>query len=476
MRSYDAIVVGSGPNGLAAAITLRRAGLAVLVVEAKNVLGGCLHSAELTLPGFAHDVCSAVYPLALDSPFFATLPLGQFGLEWIYSPAPLAHPFDDGTAVLLERDVELTSTTLDRDARAYRRLMTPLVRDWPRLQFDLLGPLRLPRYPIKLAQFGWLALHSASNLGRKCFTDARARALLAGLSAHSMLSLDQVPSAAFGLILGITGHAVGWPLPKAGAQSIATALAAYFHSIGGESRTGLRVNSLEELPPARAILCDVTPLQLVSIAGTRLSPDYRRQLLSYRYGFGAFKMDWAIEGPIPWRASECLRAATVHLGGRGEEIAASESACARGEPGVKPFVLLVQPSLFDCTRAPSGKQCVWAYCHVPNGSGFDMTDRIEAQIDRFAPGFRDRIIARSIMPPKKLEEQNANLVGGDINGGAADLKQLWLRPSIRLYSTPARGLYLCSSSTPPGGGVHGMCGYFAAKTALRREWNLRTAV
>jgi phytoene dehydrogenase-like protein len=469
---YDAIIIGSGPNGLAAAITLARAGLSVLVLEAEQTLGGCLRSAELTLPDFVHDVCSAVHPLAITSPFFRTLPLAEYGLQWVHSPVPLAHPLDDGTAVLLERDVEATSVMLDNDTKAYRKLMNPFVRDWHQLQMDLLGPPRVPRYPISLVRFGWRALRSAWGVANGSFSNMRARALFAGLAAHSMLPLEQVPSAAFGLILGITGHAVGWPVPRGGARNIAKALAAYFHSLGGEIQTGVRVGSLEELPPARAILCDLTPRQLLSVAGNRLSPSYRRHLQRYRYGFGVFKMDWAIDGPIPWRAAECLRAATVHLGGPLEEIAASERACGMGQIATRPFVLLAQQSLFDCTRAPAGKHCVWAYCHVPNGSTFDMADRIETQIERFAPGFRKRIIARSTMAPRELERHNANLVGGDISGGAANLRQLLLRPSIRLYRTPARGLYLCSSSTPPGGGVHGMCGYFAARMALAREWKL----
>ena len=418
---YDAIIIGSGPNGLAAAITLARAGLAVLVLEAEETLGGGLRSAELTLPGFVHDVCSAVHPLAIASPFFCTLPLAEYGLDWVHSTVPLAHPLDDGTAVVLERDVEATSMRLDNDRKAYSKLMAPLVRDWHQLRFDLLRPPHVPRYPISLARFGWRGLRSAFGMAKGCFRGVRAQALFGGLAAHSMLPLEQVPSAAFGLILGMTGHAVGWPVPRGGARNIAKALAAYFHALGGEIQTSVRVRSLDELPPVRAILCDLTPRQLLSVAGNRLSPGYRRQLEAYGYGFGVFKMDWAIDGPIPWRAAECFRAATVHLGGTLEEIAASERTCGRGEISKKPFVLLAQQSLFDGTRAPEGKHCVWAYCHVPNGSTFDMADRIEAQIERFAPGFIKRIIARSTMAPRELERHNANLVGGDINGGAASL-------------------------------------------------------
>jgi phytoene dehydrogenase-like protein len=469
---YDAIVIGSGPNGLAAAITLCRAGLSVLVLEAEQTVGGGVRSAELTLPGFTHDVCSAVHPLAIASPFFRTLPLAGYGLQWVHSPAPLAHPLDGGTAVLLERDVQETGIKLGGDSNAYRKLMCPLVRDWHELESDLLGPPRAPRYPIKLARFGWRALRSGYGFAKGSFSSVQARALFAGLAAHSMLPLEQVPSAAFGLVLGITGHAVGWPVPRGGAQNITRALVAYLRSLGGEIRLGTRVHSLDELPASRAVLCDLTPRQLLSLAGNRLPSGYQRQLQRYRYGFGVFKMDWAIDGPIPWRAAECLRAATIHLGGTLEEIAASERACGMGQIALRPFVLLAQPSLFDGTRAPPGRHCVWAYCHVPNGSAFDMTDRIEAQIERFAPGFRERIVARSVMSPQDLERHNANLVGGDINGGAANLRQLFLRPTVRLYTTPSRGLYLCSSSTPPGGGVHGMCGYFAARAALAREWKL----
>jgi phytoene dehydrogenase-like protein len=467
---YDAIIIGSGPNGLAAAITLCRAGLSVLVLEAEQTAGGGVRSAELTLPGFIHDVCSAVHPLAVASPFFRTIPLAEYGLQWIHSPAPLAHPLDDGTAVVMERDVQETSFQLEGDSTAYRKLMGPLVRDWHELESDLLGPPRVPHYPIKTARFGWRAWRSGHGLAKTFFSSMRARALFAGLAAHSMLPLEQVPSAAFGLVLAITGHAVGWPIPQGGAQNIARALIAYLRSLGGKILLGVRVRSLDELPASRAVLCDLTPRQLLRLAGNRLPSSYQYRLQRYRYGFGVFKMDWAIDGPIPWRAAECLRATTVHLGGTLEEIATSERECGRGRIASRPFVLLAQPSLFDRTRAPSGRHCVWAYCHVPNGSAFDVTDRIEAQIERFAPGFRERIVARSIMSPQDVERHNANLVGGDINGGAANLRQLFLRPTVRLYTTPARGLYLCSASTPPGGGVHGMCGYFAARAALAREW------
>jgi phytoene dehydrogenase-like protein len=465
--SWDAIVIGSGPNGLAAAIVLARTGRSVLVLEAEETIGGGTRSAALTLPGFLHDVCSAVHPLARASPFFRMLPLAEHGLEWIDPPAPLAHPLDDGTAAILERSVEATSEMLGQDAGAYRKLMTPLVADWDRLKTALLGPLGWPRHPVAFARFGLRALRPAYRLAHGWFEGKHARALFAGLAAHSMLPLEQRPSAAFGLVLGMTGHAVGWPIPRGGAQKIADALAAYFRSLGGVILTGTRVESLEVLPPAKAILCAVTPRQLLQIAGPRLPAAYRRKLERYRYGVAAYKVDWALAGPIPWTAKVCERAGTVHLGGTLTEIAAAERAPWQGKPAAQPFVLLAQPSLFDATRAPHGQHTAWAYCHVPNGSTVDMVEHIEAQIERFAPGFRVRVLARSISPPAELERHNANLVGGDINGGAQDLSQLFARPTLQFYTTPARGLYLCSSSTPPGGGVHGMCGYFAAQAALR---------
>jgi phytoene dehydrogenase-like protein len=469
--SYDAIVVGSGPNGLAAAITLAQAGLAVLVYEAKDIIGGGSRSMELTLPGFVHDVCSAIHPLALDSAFFRSLPLKQYGLEMIQPLAPLAHPLDDGTAVMLERSIEATAAGLGSDAKSYRKLMTPLVADWPKIEGIVLAPLgpQSLLHPFALANFGFKAIRSAQGLYEGLFKEERARAILAGISAHSLLPLEQPPSAGAGLLLGILGHAVGWPLPRGGSQKIPDALAGYFHSLGGEIHTGVEVKSLEILPPARVILCDVTPRQLLRIAGDHLPGRYQRQLRRYRYNPGIFKMDLALDGPIPWKAQECLRAGTVHIGGTLPEIAAAERAVAQGEHPEKPYVLLAQQSLFDPTRAPKGKHTVWAYCHVPNGSTFDMTERIEAQIERFAPGFRDRILARRTMTALEMERYNANYIGGDINGGVQDLWQFFTRPAIRPvpYSTPVKNLFICSSSTPPGGGVHGMCGYYAAQAALR---------
>jgi phytoene dehydrogenase-like protein len=465
---YDTVVVGSGPNGLAAAVELARNGRSVAVLEAEDTVGGGTRSAELTLPGFVHDVGSAIHPLGYASPFFSTLPLDEHGLEWVHPPAPLAHPFDDGTAAVLERSVAETGETLGSDAAAYRRFMEPLARDFDRIIDSLLGPPRLPRHPLALARFGLRAFRSARGLAEELFEGEKARGLFAGNAAHSFLPMEQVPSAAFGLVLSVVGHAAGWPFPKGGSQKIADALVSYLRSLGGEVHAGIRVRSVEEVPRARAVLLDVTPRQLLEISGHHFPGRYRRALARYRYGPGVFKVDFALDGPIPWEAEGCGRAGTVHLGGTLDEVSAGEDAVSRGEHPEKPFVLLAQQSLFDETRAPEGKHTVWAYCHVPNGSTVDMTERIEKQIERYAPGFRDRILAKSTMGPADLQRANANHIGGDINGGLQDLSQLFTRPVARLtpYSTPVGGLYICSSSTPPGGGVHGMCGFFAARAAL----------
>ena len=469
MAGYDAVVVGSGPNGLAAAITMAQAGKSVLVLEARDTIGGGCRTAELTLSGFLHDVCSAIHPLGLGSPFFKTLPLRDHGLEWIHPSAPVAHPLDDGTAVMVERSIEATAAGLGPDAKAYRRLMGPLVDGWDTLAPDLLAPLRVPRHPAAMARFAVKAIRSARGLAESRFEGERARALLAGLGGHAIMPLERMTSAAIALVLGASAHAVGWPMPRGGSRKVAEALAGTLTALGGEIRTGSVVESLDALPPARVILCDVTPRQLLKIAGDRLRGRYRRQLERYRYGPAAFKLDFALWAPIPWKAKECARAGTVHLGGTLAEIAASEAAVDRGEPPERPYVLLAQQSLFDPTRAPHEKHTAWAYCHVPNGSTFDMRARIEAQIERFAPGFRDVVLARNVMTPARLQEHNPNYVGGDINGGAQDLRQLFTRPAPRVvpYSTPVPGLYICSSSTPPGGGVHGMCGHHAARAALR---------
>jgi phytoene dehydrogenase-like protein len=463
------VVVGSGPNGLAAAITVARAGRSVLVREAQETIGGGVRSAELTLPGFVHDVCSSIHPFIPGSPFFRSLPLAEHGLELVDSPAVVAHPFDDGSAVVLERSIDETAAQLGNDTRAYQRLMAPLNRDWDLLEEAVLAPLvAVPRHPLALGRFGARALRSAEGLARGTFETERARALFGGCAAHSILPLTWKSTAAFGLVLAVAGHRFGWPFPRGAAQNLTDALASYLRSLGGEIEAGAPVRSLAELPPRRAVFCDVTPGGLVRIAGDQLPADYVRRLRGFRHGPGAFKVDYALSGPVPWKAAECTRAAVVHLGGTLEELVASEQAPWRGEHAERPFVLLAQHTLFDPSRVPDGKHTVWAYCHVPNGSVRDMSERIERQIERFAPGFRDLVIGRSVMPPAELERRNENLVGGDLNGGAANLRQLLFRPVAKRvpYATPLRGVYLCSSSTPPGGGVHGMCGYLAARFAL----------
>ena len=469
-RSPDAVVVGAGPNGLAAAIVLARAGRRVTVLERSDTVGGGCRSEELTLPGFVHDTCSTVHALALASPFLSSLPLGEHGLEPVHPEVPLAHPLDDGSAVMLERSVEGTARSLGPDAGAYQRLFEPLVGSANHLMKEILGPLRPPRHPLVLARFGVSAIRSAHGLATSRFEGERARALLGGCAAHSMLSLRAPVSASFGIVLALSAHAVGWPVARGGSQRLADALASYLRSVGGEIETARPVESLDKLPDAGTVLLDVTPRQMLRLAGSRLPTLYRRRLARYRYGPGVFKLDWALEGPIPWTAPEVGHAGTVHLGGTLDEIAASETAAVRGEHTDRPFVLLVQPSLVDHTRAPEGKHTAWAYCHVPSGSSRDMTATIEAQVERFAPGFRDLIAARSVMDPAEVERRNPNYVGGDINGGIQDLRQLFTRPVARPvpYSTPLTGVFICSSSTPPGGGVHGMCGFHAAEAALRR--------
>jgi phytoene dehydrogenase-like protein len=465
-----AVVVGSGPNGLAGAIALARAGFDVVVHEASPYVGGGMRTEELTLPGFRHDVCSAIHPLGRSSAGFREL---ELDVEWLDSPACVAHPFDDDDAVLLLRSVDETADGLGVDADAYRRLIGPVARGWRSVEPMVLAPFPLdPRIPLRLLRELGIArsaatlraaLGPARAVAERTFATEPARALFAGNAAHSMLPLERRPSAGFALALLVLGHSVGWPFARGGSQALADALADRLRASGGEIRTS---SPVDELPRADIVLCDVSPRELLRLAGPKLSGRYARALRRYRHGPGAFKLDWALSGPIPWRDERCSRAATVHLGGSFDEVVASEREHRHVHD--PPFVLLAQPSLWDDTRAPDGQHTGWAYCHVPNGSTVDMTDAIEAQVERFAPGFRDRILARSARGPAELEAHNRNLVGGDLNGGMMDLRQLYTRPvaARNPYRTPIAGVYLCSASTPPGGGVHGMCGFAAAKTAL----------
>ena len=463
------MVIGAGPNGLAAAIVFAQAGWQVEVFEAEPQPGGGARTLPLTLPGFLHDFGSAVHPMALASPFFSTLPLGDYGLEWIQPPAPVAHPLDDGTAVLLARDLHEAEAALGQDGKQWRRLFGPFAEHWKELAPEVLRPVPLlPSHPLLLARLGLLGFPSATSIAHIWFRNARAKALFAGLAAHSILSLEEPLSSAFGIMLGATAHAVGWPIPRGGAQSITTALCGYLTSLGGQVRLSARVENLASLGEFDVALCDVTPRQLLRIAGDRLSASYKRKLEHYRYGPGVFKVDYALSNPIPWKAAECRRSATVHIGGTLEELVISEDAMRHGRHAERPFVLLAQPTLFDPTRAPQNRHIAWAYCHVPNGSQLDMLPRIEAQIERFAPGFCDCILERRVFSPAALEAMDANLIGGDIGGGLMNLSQFLFRPTMKYYATSAPDIYICSSSTPPGGGVHGMCGYNAAKLALKR--------
>jgi phytoene dehydrogenase-like protein len=465
----DAIVIGSGPNGLAAAIVLAQAGRRVTVFEADTTPGGGMRSAELTLPGYVHDICSAIHPFAPITAAFRALPLERYGLEWIRPPVMFAHPLDDGHAAVVWHDVEQTARSMGRDADAYRRLFAPIVRDWPKLADAVLGPvLRWPRHPAALARFGWKAVQSARAIASRRFSGVAARALFAGVAAHGMLPLDHVITASFALVLGTTAHLAGWVFPRGGAQRLADALVAHLRSLGGEVITGTAVRSLNDLPRARAILCDLSPAPFLRLAGDRLPSSYRSKLAAYRYGMGVFKVDWALADPIPWTAPGCKQAGTVHLGGTFDEIADSERSAWEGRQADRPFVLLAQHTPFDPTRAPAGRHTAWAYCHVPHASDADMLPHVEAQVERFAPGFRDRILARHVMRPADIERQNPNFVGGDIGAGLVDVRQLIARPTLSHYATPVRGLYLCSASTPPGVGVHGMCGYHAAHLALEQ--------
>ncbi len=467
---YDAVVVGSGPNGLSAAITIARAGRSVLVLEARDTAGGGCRSAELTLPGFTHDVCSAVHPLAMASPAFREMPLERLGVEFVHPELPLAHPLDGGDAVAIHRSLGETATGMGSDANAYRRLFGPLVTSFDQVLASTLGPPRFPRHPIAAARFGRNAIRSAVGLARSRFATERTRAAFAGLAAHSILPLETRPSAAFGLMLAMAAHAVGWPFVRGGSQSLTDAFVAHLRELGGELETERPVRSMGDLPLASAYLFDVTPRQLAAIAGSDLPSRYLRSISRYRYGPGVFKADFALSAPIPWAAGAACRAGTIHVGGTLDEIASAERSTATGTAPDRPYVLVAQPSLFDPSRAPAGQHTAWAYCHVPHGSNVDMTEAITRQIERFAPGFRDVLLAAHTFTAPELEAYNANYVGGDINGGVQDLRQLFTRPVMRLdpYTTPNPRIFLCSASTPPGGGVHGLCGYFAARSALRR--------
>lgn len=470
-HDLDAIIIGSGPNGLAAAVRLAQAGLKVRVYEGRETIGGGARTAELTLPGFRHDICSAIHPLGISSPFFSTLPLQEHGLEYIQPEYAVAHPFDDGSAAILHRDLDITAEALGADGRAWKRLMGPVVAEWDRIAQTFLGPLRIP--PLgsipALVNFGLRALSPASTLARLAFSTEQARGLFAGIAAHAILPLEKAPSAAFGMVLGAVGHVAGWPIPRGGSQAIIDALASCLRSMGGEIVTGQEVRSLDELPPARLTFFNTAPVNMATIAGERLSAGYRQQLQRFRHGPGSFKIDWALSGPVPWTAEACRKAGTIHLGPTLDAIAASERAMWNGQHTDRPYVLIAQQSLFDDTRAPEGQHTLWGYCHVPAGSTVDMTEVIEDQVERFAPGFKELILARHTITAQAFEAYNPNYIAGDIAGGIVDFRQLFTRPSIRLepYRTSAPDIFICSASTPPGGGVHGMAGYHAAEIALR---------
>ena len=473
-EQLDAVIIGSGPNGLAAAVTLAEHGWRVRVCEAAETIGGGTRTQALTLPGFVHDVCSAIHPMAVASPFLRTRPLADYGLEWIWPEVQVAHPLDDGTAVAVYRDLERTVESFGEEGAHYRRLMEPLVKEATKLLDSVMAPWGLPQHPGILARYGWLAWRSAEAVARSQFGGPRTRALFAGVAGHAVVPLDQPFSSAVGLVLCVAAHAVGWPAPKGGSAAITTALARYLEKLGGRIETGRPIERLADLPAARVVLFDTSPSALARIAGAALPAGYRGRLTRFRHGPAAFKVDWALSGPIPWTAPECRAAGTVHVGGTFAEVADAELAPWQGQVHARPYVLVAQQSVFDPTRAPEGQHTGWAYCHVPNGSQADQLDAIERQIERLAPGFRDRILARSVIRPAEFAALNSNYVGGDVVGGAQDWVQLLARPMLRVnpYATPNPRIFLCSASTPPGGGVHGMCGYLAAQSALRRAARL----
>jgi len=476
-RAYEAVVVGSGPNGLAAAIALKQAGLSVLLIEGKEELGGGVRSGSLLMPGIIHDICSAIHPLAAASPFFRQLPLAEHGLEFIYPEYAAAHPLEDGRAAILAKSIYDTIDTLEEDAHNYKQLITGIANDFPLLIEDVLSPLKIPAHPVKMGLFGLKAIRSANAISRRFDTDL-GKALWGGVAAHAIYPFNGIATAAIGLVLLGAAHAQGWPLPKGGAGSLTQALAACFKSLGGEIQTGWMVKDIDELPESDIVLLDVTPKQLLEISGHRFSGLYKRQLQRYRYGMGIFKVDWILDGEVPFTNEQCRRAGTVHLGNTYEEIARSEYDTYKGRYVEKPFVLLAQQASFDATRTRDKLHPVWGYCHVPHGSDRDMTLEIEQQVERFAPGFRDRIVARTVSDTREVEAYNPNYIGGDINGGVINITQLFTRPALRPspYRTSTRGVYICSSSTPPGGGVHGMCGFYAARRALKDIYNIKISI
>lgn len=471
---YDAVIVGSGPNGLSAGIRLAQEGLSVLILEAAASIGGGTRTAELTEPGFLHDVCSAVHPTAASSPFFRSLNLEKHGLEWVHPTLPFAHPFDDGEAAAAHISLSETTATLGKDSQDYAQLFGEFVRNWGFLTEDIFGTLRIPKHPLLMARFGWYGLFSAKLLSNAMFKTTAAKALFMGCAAHSILPLNKAFTASFGLVLATSAHSAGWPFAKGGSVTIANTLADIFQALGGEIRTNQEVKSLADIPPSKTVLFDLTPLQIVNIVGEKLPSSYKKKLQNYRYGPGTFKMDFALSEPVPWKNERCRQAGTLHLGGTADEIMASEAAVWKGEHSENPYIIAAQPSLFDDTRAPEGKHTLWAYCHVPHGSDRDMSDVIEAQIERFAPGFRDTIISRHTFNSQQYETYNSNYIGGDINGGAQFFKQLLGRPVLKWnpYKIPVDGMYICSASTPPGGGVHGMAGFNAAESVLKNEFGL----
>lgn len=475
LSNYDAFVIGSGPNGLAAAIALAQQGLKVKIFEAKDTIGGGTRTLELTEPGFKHDICSAVHPTAVSSPFFKSLPLGDYGLEWIHPDFPVAHPLENGEAVITEKSFENTLARLDSDSKNYRKLFKDFVDSWEYLSEDLFGTLRIPNHPLSMMRFGWYGMFSSNLLSNSFFKQERTKAYFSGLAAHSILPLDNAFTASFGLVLGTTVHSVGWPVAKNGSHSITKALAGFFRFLGGEIELNSHIESLNELPSGKPILFDLTPRQVLTIADNKIPDALKDKLLRFNYGPGAFKIDFALSEPVPWLNEECRKAGTLHLGGSMKEIAYSEKQVWNGEHPEKPYVLVSQPSLFDESRAPEGKHVLWSYCHVPNGSTENMEERIINQIERYAPGFRDIIISTSTMNAMDFEKYNPNYIGGDINGGAQNLKQLFGRPLMKWdpYKLPVDQLYICSSSTPPGGGVHGMSGFNAARSVLKNEFGIK---